>query len=296
MPRIAANGIQIEYEVHGPDAGPPLLLINGLGTQLISWVSELLDGLTQEGFRVIIFDNRDSGLSTDFDHFGPADIPAAFKAARAKEPVKTPYNLDDMADDAAALLEALEIPSAHIAGSSNGGAIAQIFAYRHKDKTLSLASIMATSGRRGLPRPTEKATAWLNKPRKTKSSRAEFIAEALETARTIGSPGFPLDETAVNARAGALFDRAYKPGGHGRQLLASIASSDTRVAHLNEIKAPTTIIHGADDPLVPVGCGEDVKNSIEGATMTVISGMGHDYPSGAVPTIVDAIKKNADRA
>jgi pimeloyl-ACP methyl ester carboxylesterase len=104
MPRIAANGIQIEYEVHGPEAGPPLLMINGLGTQLISWASELLDGLTQEGFRVIIFDNRDSGLSTGFDHFGPADIPAAFKAARAKEPVKTPYNLDDMADDAAALL------------------------------------------------------------------------------------------------------------------------------------------------------------------------------------------------
>jgi proline iminopeptidase len=271
-------------------------MVNGLGTQLISWPDELLDGLADAGFRVIIYDNRDSGLSTDFDAFGPADIPAAFKAARAKEPVNAAYNLEDMADDGAGVLKALGIDAAHIVGSSNGGAIAQIFAYRHQAMTRSLASIMATSGRRGLPRPSEAATAWLNKPRKAQANRDEFIAEALATASINGSPGFPRDEGAVSARAGALYDRAYRPMGHGRQLLASIASADGRVPHLSSITAPTVVIHGADDPLVPVGCGEDVRDTVPGATMTVIPGMAHDYPLGAVADIVAAVRTNADRA
>ncbi len=296
MPRTKANGIDIAYEIRGAEAGQPLLMINGLGTQLITWPDAFLDGLATAGFRVIVYDNRDSGLSTNFDAFGPADIPAAFKAARAKEPVNAPYKLEDMADDAAGLLDALGSPAAHIVGSSNGGAIAQIFAYRHKAQTLSLASIMATSARRGLPRSSEAATAWLNTPRKKSASREEFIAEALDSATVIGSPGFPRDEAAIRARAGAMYDRAYQPGGHGRQLLASIASADGRVAHLGEISAPTVVIHGAEDPLVPVGCGEDVKNSIPGATMTVIPGMAHDYPAGAVPDIVAAIRANANRA
>lgn len=296
MPRIAANGIEIEYAIRGAEDAQPLLMINGLGTQLISWPDALLDSLAEAGFKVIVYDNRDSGLSTDFDSFGPADIPAAFKAARAKEPVNAPYNLEDLADDAAGLLDALGIPAAHIVGSSNGGAIAQIFAYRHKAKTLSLASIMATSGRRGLPRPSETATAWLNKSRKQNASRAEFVAEALETSAILGSPGFPRDEAAIRARAGAMYDRAYRPFGHGRQLLASIASADGRVAHLGEISAPTIVIHGADDPLVPVGCGEDVKTSVAGADMVVIPGMAHDYPAGAVADIVAAVRSNANRA
>ncbi len=295
MPKAKANGIEIEYAMRGPEDGQPLLMVNGLGTQLISWTDKLLDGLADAGFRVIVYDNRDSGLSTDFDSFGPADIPAAFKAARAKEPVNAPYKLEDMADDAAGLLDALGIPAAHVVGSSNGGAIAQIFAYRHKAKTKSLASIMATSGRRGLPRPTEAATAWLNRTRKREASREDFIQEALETASIIGSPGFPRDEAAIRARAGALYDRAYRPGGHGRQLLASIASADGRVAHLGEISAPTVVIHGSDDPLVPVACGEDVRDSVPGATMTVVPGMAHDYPDGAVPAIVAAIRANAAR-
>lgn len=296
MTKVAANGIEIEYDVRGPEDGAPLLLVNGLGTQLISWTDALLDGLVAAGFQVIVYDNRDAGLSTDFDDFGPADIPAAFKAARAKEPVNAPYNLEDLADDAAGLLDALNIPDAHVVGSSNGGAIAQIFAYRHKEKTRSLASIMATSGRRGLPRPSEAATAWLNKPRKKNATRDEFIAEALDTASINGSPGFPRDEAAIRARAGALYDRSYRPGGQGRHLLASIASGDGRVPHLSEITAPTVVIHGADDPLVPVGCGEDVKNTVPGATMTVIDGMAHDYPDGAIPKIIAAIQRNTARA
>jgi len=296
MARIRANGIEIEYASVGEESHPALLLINGLGTQLISWPESLVRGLAAEGFRVIVFDNRDAGLSSKFSDAGPADIPAAFAAARAKQPVPAPYTLEDMADDGAGLLDALGIPAAHIVGSSNGGAIAQIFAIRHPGKTLSLASIMATSGRRGLPRPTEAAQAWLNTPRKANLSREEFMDEAVQSARVIGSPGFPRDEAAIRARAAQLYDRCYYPLGHGRHLLASIASGDSRVAGLGGIKAPTIVIHGEKDPLVPVAQGEDVRNSIPGATMTVIEGMAHDYPEPAVPRIISAIVGNARRA
>ena len=296
MARAKANGIEIEYEVTGPEDGPAVLLINGLGTQLISWPEALVRGLAAHGFRVIAFDNRDAGLSTRFDAAGPADLAAAFAAARAKQPVPAPYRLEDMADDAAGLLDALGIAAAHVVGSSNGGAIAQIFAIRHPDKTLSLTSIMATSGRRGLPRPSEAANAWLGKPRNPNATRGEFMEEAVETARVIGSPGFPRDEAAIRAQAGRLYDRAYYPLGHGRQLLASIASGDGRCARLGEIKAPTLVIHGSEDPLVPLGCGEDVARSIPDARMMVIGGMAHDYPEMAIPQIVSGIAENAARA
>lgn len=295
MARTKANGIEIEYEITGPAKGEAVLLINGLGTQLISWPESLIDGLASHGFRVIAFDNRDAGLSTKFDAAGPADLKVAFAAARAKQTVAAPYTLEDMADDAAGLLDALGIAAAHIVGSSNGGAIAQIFAIRHPDRTRSLVSIMATSGRRGLPRPGEAANAWLNKTRNPHATRDEYIEEAIEAAEVIGSPGFPRDEAAIRERAGRLYDRSYYPLGHGRQLLASIASGDGRCAHLGEIAAPTLVIHGSDDPLVPLGCGEDVARSIPGARMMVIGGMGHDYPDAAVPQIVAAIAENAAR-
>ncbi len=296
MPQADANGIKIEYEAYGPEDGEVVLMIGGLGTQLISWPKSMIDGLAGRGFRVVAFDNRDSGLSTKFDDWGPADIKGAFAAARAKEKVKAPYTLEDMADDAAGLLDALGVQAAHIVGSSNGGAIAQIFAIRHPEKTLSLTSMIATSGRRGLPRPSEAANAWLNKPRKPTLTREEFIAEALETASVNGSPGFPRDEAAIRDRAGRMYDRSYYPMGHGRHLLASIASADSRVAGLPGIKAPTQVIHGREDPLVPLPCGEDVAKSIPGARLLVIDGMAHDYPEPAIPRIVEAIAENAKRA
>ncbi len=296
MAQAKADGLTFEYEIRGSESGAPLVLVGGLGTQLISWPDSLVDGLTERGFRVVLFDNRDSGLSTGFDDAGPADLKAAFAAARAKQKVAAPYTLEDMADDVVRLLDALGIDKAHVVGSSNGGAIAQLVAIRHPKRVLSLVSIMATSGRRGLPRPSEAAGAWLNKPRKPELTREEFMADALETAHTIGSPGFPRDEEAIRAKAGRLYDRAYRPLGHGRHLLASIASGDSRVEHLGSIKAPTLVLHGADDPLVPVGCGEDVANTVRDARMVVIPGMGHDFPEPAVPQIVDAIAVNASRA
>ena len=296
MARVRANGIEIEYEFRGPAGGEPVVMIGGLGMQLISWPEALIDGLVGAGFRPLLFDNRDAGLSTRFDEAGPADIARAFRQARAGEPVTAPYTIEDMADDAAGLLDALGIPVAHIYGSSNGGAIAQLVAIRHPGKTRSLISVMATSGRRGLPRPSKAASEWLNAPRPAEQDRETFMALAWEQNRIMGSPGYPRDEAGVKARAGALWDRAYYPPGHGRHLLASIASGDSRCARLGEIAAPTVVIHGADDPLVPVGQGEDVKNSIPGARMTVIDGMGHDIPDGAAPLVVEAVLKNARRA
>lgn len=296
MPRAAMNSVELEYELKGPEDGKPLLLVGGLGVQIPSWTETFVDALVERGFRVIAYDNRDIGLSTKHDDWGPADIKTAFTQARAKEKVAAPYTLEDMADDAAGLLDALGIDKAHIVGSSNGGAIAQTLAIRHPKKIATMASIMATSGRRGLPRAQGAVAEWLGKPRNPSGTREGAMDEAVANSHLIGSPGFPRDEAVLRERAGLLYDRSFYPAGTSRQLLASIASSDGRVAQLSDISAPTIVIHGREDPLVPLACGEDVQKTIRGAEMLVIDGMGHDYPDGAVPAIADAIAKNAERA
>jgi proline iminopeptidase len=295
MSKISANGIEIEYETWGDAANDPLVLVGGIGVQLTSWNEIFIKALVEAGFYVVAYDNRDVGLSTKFDDWGPADIPAAFAQARAKEKVSAPYTLEDLADDAAELIVALGLGKAHILGSSNGGAIAQTLAYRRPECVKSLVSVMATSGRRGLPRPSEAAAKWLGQPRNPAGTREGAVEDAVATAKTIGSPAFPVDEKILAERAIALFDRSYYPEGNGRHLLASLASGDSRVSHLPEITAPTLVIHGREDPLVPLGCGEDVKNSIPGAEIVVIDGMAHDIPDEGVPTMVEAISRNAKR-
>ena len=290
MPQAKVNSVELEYQTWGQEGGRPLLLVGGLGSQILTWSELLVQALVDRGFYVIAYDNRDIGLSTKFDDWGPADIKAAFKQARAKEKVSAPYTLEDMADDAAALLDYLGIETADIVGNSNGGAIAQTFAIRHPEKAASLISIMATSGRRGLPRPSEAASEWLARPRNPSGTREGAMDEAVATSHIIGSPGYPRDEAAIREKAGRLFDRSFYPAGNSRQLLASIASGDSRVAHLGEIKAPTLVVHGREDPLVPLGCAEDVRDSIEGAEMLVIDGMGHDFPAEVVPIIAEGIE------
>jgi len=297
MPRApSTHGVEIEYVTYGPDDGPPLLLVGGLGVQIPSWSEKLVQELAGRGFRVIAYDNRDCGLSTSFDDWGPADIGKAFKQARGKETVDAPYKLEDMADDGAAVLDHLGIRQAHIVGSSNGGAIAQIFAYRHRDKTATLVSIMATSGRRGLPRPSEKANEWLGKPKNPAGTREGAMEDALLAAAVLGSPGFPRNEEAVKAKAAMLYDRAFNAAGASRHLLASIASADGRVEHLSSITAPTLVIHGKEDPLVPVGAGQDLADTVPGADMLVIAGMAHDYPDAVCGRIASAVAANAARA
>jgi proline iminopeptidase len=295
MTQAKVNGVELEYETWGDSGGQPLLLVGGLGTQILTWHELLVQALVDRDFFVIAYDNRDIGLSTKFDDWGPADINAAFKQARAKQSVSAPYTLEDMADDAAALLDHFGIDRAHIVGNSNGGAIAQTFAIRHPAKMKSLTSIMATSGRRGLPRPSDAASEWLARPRNPSGTREGAMQEAVNTSYIIGSPGFPRDEAAIREKAGRLFDRSFYPAGISRQLLASIASGDSRVDRLSEISAPTLVIHGREDPLVPLACAEDVQKSITGAKIRIIDGMGHDYPAEIVPVIASHIQDFVDR-
>ena len=289
MSQASDNGVEIEFETWGVRSGQPLLLVGGLGTRIITWVELLVQALVDAGFFVIAYDNRDIGLSTKFDDWGSADIKAAFKQARAKQKVDAPYTLEDMADDAAALLDYLEIECANIVGNSNGGAIAQTLAIRHPEKTGTLISMMATSGRRGLARPSEAAGEWLARPRNPAGTRDGAMQEAVETSHIIGSLGFPRDKAAIREKAGLLFDRSFYPAGNSRQLLASIASGDARVTGLGEITAPTLVLHSRDDPLVPLACAEDVRDSIPGAEMLVVDGMGHDFPAGVISIVASGI-------
>lgn len=296
MPQAQLDNLELEYETHGSSDNEAMLLVHGLGVQLTRWTNAFVSALVERGFFVIAYDNRDVGLSTKFEDWGPADIPEAFRQARAREPVAAPYTLEDMADDGIRLLDSLDIERAHVLGLSNGGAIAQLMAIRHPGRVASLVSVMATSGRRGLPRPTPEAAEWLAKPRNPTGSREGAMEEAVASSRLLGSPGFPNDEDAAREAAGRDYDRCFYPAGNSRHLLASIASGDSRVEKLTGIMAPTLVIHGAEDPLVPVGCGEDVRDSIPGAGMLVIDGMAHDMPDDAVAEIVDAIFRNAKRA
>ncbi len=295
MANVAVNDIHMEYEIWGEGNAQPLLLVGGLGVQLTRWSKSFRDALVARNFKVIAYDNRDTGFSTKHDDWGPADTKAAFAQARAKEAVSAPYTLADMAGDAAGLLDALGIEAAHVIGSSNGGAVAQIMAIEYPEKVATMVAVMATSGRRGLPRPEGEVAEWLTRPRNPAGTREGAMDEAVDTARIIGSPLFPRPEADLRREAAEQFDRCFYPAGSSRHLLASIASGDSRVARLSEITAPTLVIHGRDDPLIPLPGGEDIKNSISHAALLVIDGMGHDYPDELIPEIADAMEKNALR-
>ena len=277
MPTALANGITIAYETSGDPAGTPVLLIMGLGMQLISWPQEFVEGLEQRGCYVIRYDNRDSGLSTKFDGAGVPNLPLSYLKNIVGWPLRPAYTLDDMADDAHGLLEYLDVPEAHLIGVSMGGMIAQVFAARHARRTRSLTSIMSSSGRRGLPGPTRAARNSLLKPAPAGGTREQLIAHMVETFRVIGSPDFPMPEHELRANIGRTLDRSLCPAGVARQLVAIAANGD-RSHLLKQIRKPALVIHGASDPLVPVACGIDTASQIEGAALHIIEGMGHDMP------------------
>ena len=277
MPTALTNGITIAYETSGDPAGPPVLLIMGLGMQLISWPQDFVEGLEQRGCYVIRYDNRDSGLSTKFDGAGVPNLPLSYLKNIVGWPLRPAYTLDDMADDAHGLLEHLDVPEAHLIGVSMGGMIAQVFAARHAQRTRSLTSIMSSSGRRGLPGPTRAARNSLLKPAPAGGTREQLIAHMVETFRVIGSPDFPMPEHELRANIGRTLDRSLCPAGVARQLVAIAANGD-RSHLLKQIRKPALVIHGASDPLVPVACGIDTASQIEGAALHIIEGMGHDMP------------------
>jgi pimeloyl-ACP methyl ester carboxylesterase len=286
MPRARANGIEIEYEEFGNARDQPVLLIMGLGAQMILWDEAFCESLAGRGYRVIRFDNRDVGLSTWLDHLGAPNLLAVMSARLLGQKVDAPYLVSDMAADAAALVGALGIDAAHVVGASMGGMIAQAMAIEHPARVLSLTSIMSSTGEPALPQPKPEAREVLlsRAPR----DREQAIERAVRIFRAIGSPGFPFDEERIRGHAARSFDRAFNPAGAVRQLTA-LAASGSRKRALGALRVPTLVIHGSDDPLVPVTCGVDTAESIPGAKLVVIEGMGHDLPCQAWPRIVGAI-------
>ncbi len=286
MATARANGIDIEYDTFGDPADRPMLLIMGLGGQLIAWDDELCSRLAGHGFRVVRFDNRDVGLSTKIEGAPVPDIMAVVQGDRSS----VPYSLEDMAADATGLLDALGIEKAHVVGVSMGGMIAQVVAIDHPDRVLSLASIMSTMGDPSVGAPTPEAMAVLMRP--PPQERDEVIAREVETHKAIGSPGFPVDEERTRRRAAAAYDRSFYPQGVARQVAAVVAASD-RTEELSHVDVPTVVIHGTTDPLVTPSGGEATAKAIPGAELIMIEGMGHELPPGAWPTVVDAVVGNA---
>ena len=289
MPRAKANGVEIEYDTFGDPAAPALLLVMGLGAQMIAWDEELCERLVERGFFVIRYDNRDIGLSTKFDDGPQPDLTALLSGDGSS----APYLLADMADDAVGLLDALGIARAHIVGASMGGMIVQSIAIAHPERVLSVCSVMSTTGARDVGQPTPEAMGALLVP--PADSREQAIEQSVAGSLVISSTGYPFDEERVRERAGAAYDRSYNPAGMGRQLAAILASPD-RTEALGHVELPTVVIHGDIDPLVTLSGGQATAAAIPGAELLVMPGMGHDLPLGLWGSVVDAIAKNAERA
>ncbi len=285
MTSVEANGITVEYSETGPRDAPAILLIMGLGLQLIAWPRSFCEGLAAHGFRVIGFDNRDVGHSTPI----PAgSLATASMLARAfiGLPVKPPYTLTDMARDALGLLDALGIARAHVVGVSMGGMIAQILAFEHPERVKSLTSIMSTTGDRRLPGPRPKVLRALLRPRPR--NKAAALRRSMEFYRLIGGSGYPPTDAELRERVEQAVQRSYRPGAIFRQLIA-IRTAPSRVEALRRVRAPTLVLHGSDDPLVPMAAGQDTAASIPGARLRIIPGMGHFLPESLVPLLVDEI-------
>jgi pimeloyl-ACP methyl ester carboxylesterase len=282
--RIATcNGIEIAYETFGERTSPPVLLIMGLGTQMILWDEEFCSLLAARGFWVIRFDNRDIGLSSKLDGLG---LPNVFELLRGNT-VQLPYTLLDMADDAVSLLDALDIPSAHILGISMGGMIAQLMAIHHPGRVLTLGSFMSTTSNPALPPPKPEAIQILFKPIPVK--REPFIDHFMETWRVLNGDRMPMDEERVRRFAEQTFARGIHPPGNVRQL-AAILTAPIRKHDLSRVAVPALVIHGDADPLVPVACGIDTAESIPGARLHIIPEMGHMLHPLAWKEIVDAVE------
>ncbi len=287
--------LHIEYESLGDPAHPAIVLIMGLGMQLMAWPDAFCQALVARGYRVIRFDNRDCGLSGRAPGKKRANLLLAMAASALGLPVRTPYTLEDMAGDAVGLMDRLGIDRAHIVGASMGGMIAQVLAAKFPQRVLSLTSIMSSSGNRRVSKPTKPARkVLLSRPADPKNPES-VIEHLVEMFGVIGSPGYPSSREELRSRIGHSVRRAYEPAGTARQLLAIIASGDRRKL-LRTISAPTLVLHGADDPLVPLAAGRDTAQNIPSATLQVIEGMGHDFPEALMPRLAQAIADHCDRS
>ena len=290
MALVQANGLTLDVEDLGPPEDIPVLLIMGLGMPAVLWPDAFIAGLQAAGLRIIRFDNRDCGHSSKLRGGRASMLPAAIARALLRLPVRAPYTLDDMAEDAGALLTAIGVARAHVVGASMGGMIAQVLAARYPDRVISLTSIMSSSGN---PAPRvalgsrHALKAILQRPACTNDVNV-LATHLVQVFGVIGSPGYPSERETLHRQMLRVAQRGYHPAGTARQLLAILASGDRREL-LAEISAPTLVIHGADDPLVPLAAGIDTAKHIRGARLKVIPGMGHDFPPALQPPLAALI-------
>ena len=292
VPTVNANGMELYYEEVGASDAPVILLIMGLGTQMIAWPDDFVNGLADEGFRVIRYDNRDIGLSSRLDGAAAPNLILTLLKSRIGLSAGVAYSLKDMAKDAVGLMDALDIPAAHIVGVSMGGMIAQNVAALHPTRTLSLTSVMSSSGAAGLPGPSSELRKRMITKRPDNPTREEAVAAGTEMLKLISFPDPARAPDAFEAAAGRAFDRSYNPLGAKRQLLAIITDTG-RHGRLAKVKAPTLVIHGAADPLVPLANSEDIARRIPGARLEVIEQMAHDLPPSQVGRMVELIAGHA---
>lgn len=289
--KVRANNISIEVEDTGADGGqagrPVVLLIMGLGMQLVAWPPAMVDALVDAGFRVVRMDNRDIGLSQHFDELGVPNLLWESMKLRMGMAVRAPYRVHDLAADSIGVLDALGIAKAHVVGASMGGMVAQRVALAAPSRVGTLTSIMSSSGARYLPGPKPQVLrAMFSRP--ASQTEEAILDHYVQLFRVIGSPGFPLDEAALRERIRIGLRRSYHPAGTLRQL-AAVGADVSRADELAQLKPPTLVIHGTEDPLVPFACGQDTARRIPGARLVAVRGMGHDLPPGVVERILEPL-------
>ena len=298
---VEANGITLAYERFGPTGGEAILLIGGTGMQMVDWPLALIEALTAQGYQVIRFDNRDSGRSTHLDEAGLPDSAAIEKALRAGEMPELPYTVRDMAADAVGLLDALKIDQAHIVGASQGGAIAQYVAIDDPERVRSLTLLMSDSANPALP-VIAKPEAFANVPPQPQDAtdRTAYLDWQVKTWQALSGPDYPIAEAMLQEWAARDFARGYDPAAFTRQGTAILVDryepTAYRHSHLATISAPTIIVQGDADPIVPVAAAEELANLIPNADLRMIPGLGHNIPDAAVPQVVDAITAAAQAA
>ncbi|HEY1510936.1 MAG TPA: alpha/beta hydrolase [Solirubrobacteraceae bacterium] len=283
-----ANGLEIAYETFGSSSDPPILLIHGLATQMLGWPDPLCSDLADQSYYVVRFDNRDVGLSTHLTDAPPVDLQALLGGDHSS----APYRLSDMGRDTVGLIDGLGLDSAHLVGASMGGTIAQTVAIEHPERVRTLTSIMSTTGNPAVGQPSGAAMAALLAPPAT--DREGAIERTLQAYRVVGSPGFPFDEDGLRDRTGRAFDRAHDPPGVIRQL-AAVAASGDRTERLRDVRVPTLVIHGREDPLAHVSGGEATAEAIPDAELVIYDGMGHDLPRALWPDLIDRIRRLCER-
>lgn len=292
---LKVNGIDLAYDSYGNRTDETILLIAGLGTQMIRWTVPFCEMLVARGFRVIRFDNRDTGLSTHFSHHPTLNFETLASTLMSGQRPDIPYTLNDMSDDAIGLLDALGIRKAHFVGRSMGGMIAQLAASRYPERVLSLTSIMSTTGNPDLPPTSPEVMALMTQPAPNPMEDEEgYLAHSLAFAKRISGTGYPFEADEYRSLIREEVQRAYDPGSVGRQI-AAIAVSGDRRPYLAKVTVPSLIIHGMDDPMFVPACGKDTAQAISGAEFMLLEGMGHDLPAQLFETVVAGIERVARR-